>query len=296
MKGTRKAISLALGVGVIVLLLPAVAGAYGMGMMNPGWGQATVSSTQSPGYGWCWDPTNSRWLPPTTTTSAGTPTTTPVVPPSPGVGWCWDAAGWRWTPPTTGTPIPSPTSGSPTTGAPISPTASWFRDVPAGCWYGGAVSDLAQRGIVGGYDDGTFRADLTITRGQFASMLGRMLGVQAGGSASFPDVRGTSVEGYVAALAQRGVMQGYADGSFGPNDRITRAQAAAFVGRAFGLPNTWTETVQFSDLTGQWACGYIHQLWRQGVISGYGNGTYGPNDPITRAQAAAMLWRCGSLR
>ena len=209
------------------------------------------------------------------------------VPTSPGPGWCWDATDWRWTPPTTSTALPTPANTTTPT------TSPWFSDVPNGCWYGPAVSTLAQQGVIGGFPDGTFRADLNITRAQFAAMLGRMLDVQADGTATFPDVRGHWAEGWIATLAERGIMQGKADGTFAPDELITRAQACAFIARALGFPDDWDRPVQFPDTAGQWACGYIHQLWAQGIVSGYGNGMFGVYDQITRAQAATMLWRSG---
>lgn len=175
-------------------------------------------------------------------------------------------------------------------------TTTWrgtcFRDMPGGCWYASAVTGLTQRGIIGGYADGTFRADQTITRAQYAAMLGRMLGVSSGGTARFSDVRGTWAEGWIAALSQRGIMTGYPNGTFHPNDQITRGQACAFIARALHLPNTWDGTVHFPDLNGQWMCGYAQQLWSRGIISGTTDGMFGPYGHITRAQAAVMMWRC----
>jgi S-layer homology domain len=256
-----KALVLALTVCALMILVGGVATAYpgssgmGSGMM---WGSTTTSSTQG------------------------------ATPPAPSPGWCWDNNSYRWVPPTTTTRTGSPS-------APPTDRAGHFSDIPMGCWYDAAVTGLAGRGVIGGFADGTFRGDLSISRAQFAAMLGRMLGVQPGGRAQFSDVTDTWAEGWIAALAQGGIMQGYPDGTFGPNRQITRAQCAAFVARALGLPDDWTDTVQFRDLAGNWACGYVHQLWRQGIVSGYANGMFGPDDQISRAQAAAMLWRCSSL-
>lgn len=267
-----------------------------MGPGDCGGGPGTTVTTvqhrpSSPGPGWCWDEANQRWNPPTTSTTLPSGGTT-IVPPSPGLGWCWDEANHRWNPPTT-TTLPGTTApGGPANSAPPAGSPR-FSDVPHGCWYGRAVDDLVQRGVIGGYPDGTFRADADITRAQFAAMLGRMLDLQADGTATFPDVRGHWAEGWIAAMNQRGIMQGRADGTFGPDDLITRSQACAFVARALGLPDDWNQPIEFDDAAGQWACGYIHQLWSRGIVSGYGNGAFGVYDEITRAQAAAMLWRCG---
>lgn len=255
-----RALVLALAVCALMILVGGVATAYpgssgmGSGMM---WGSTNTSSTQG------------------------------ATPPAPSPGWCWDNDSYRWVPPTTTTG-----TGSPST--PPTERAAHFSDIPMGCWYDAAVTDLSGRGVIGGFADGTFRGDLPISRAQFAAMLGRMLGVQPGGRAQFSDVTGNWAEGWIAVLAQGGIMQGYPDGTFGPDRQITRAQCAAFVARALGLSDDWTDTVQFPDLSGTWACGYVHQLWRQGIVSGYGNGMFGPDDQISRAQAAAMLWRCGN--
>ena len=291
-------LALALTVCALMILVGGVASASpGSSEMGSHTGMHATTTTSvggamppAPGPGWCWDDDSHCWLPPTTTTLPGTtPTTTGAVPPCPGPGYRWDEAGRRWCAPTTVTTGP----GSPS--VPSTDHAAHFSDVPMGCWYEAAVTDLAGRGVIGGFADGTFRADLPISRAQFAAMMGRMLGVQPGGQAPFADVRGTWAEGWIAAMAQGGIMQGYPDGTFGPDRQITRAQCAAFVARALGLADDWTDAVQFPDLAGTWACGYVHQLWRQGIVSGYADGMFGPDDHISRAQAAAMLWRCSSL-
>ncbi len=308
MNRKRRALVLVLAVVGLLALAGGVASAYphssGMGHDMMGSSTTTPSggpTSPAPGPGWCWDDRSGAWVPPTTTTNPGTtPTTVSTIPPSPGPGWCWDDAAHRWYQPATVTTFPTVTTppGAPSTPPPGDAPAGSpgdFTDVPMGCWYGPAVTDLAGRGVIGGFADGTFRGDLSISRAQFAAMMGRMMGVQPGGQAPFPDVRGTWAEGWIAAMSQRGIMQGYPDGTFGPDQLITRAQCAAFVARALGLPDDWTGPVQFPDLAGTWACGYIHQLWQQGIVSGYRSGMFGPDDEVSRAQAAAMLWRCGGL-
>lgn len=109
------------------------------------------------------------------------------------------------------------------------------------------------------------------------------------------DVKGTDYEGAVTRLAALGVINGYPDGTFGPNDPITRAQFAAVVVRALGnesLASTASGVTQFSDVPAtHWASGYINIAVSLKIINGYGDGKFGPDDKVTFDQAVTMIVR-----
>ena len=86
-------------------------------------------------------------------------------------------------------------------------------------------------------------------------------------------------------------MNGYGDSRFGPNDDLSRAQFAQILFNKEGRPVV-NYQMDFSDVTGEaWYTEAVRWAASQGIVRGYGNGTFGPNDPITREQLAVMLWR-----
>lgn len=104
-----------------------------------------------------------------------------------------------------------------------------------------------------------------------------------------PDTRGHWAEGYVATLSNRGVIGGFPDGSFKPNDFITRAQFAAIATRALDLPAAAYRN-NFRDLpASHWGANAIASASNAGLIAGFPDGTFRPEDKITRAQALVIL-------
>ena len=111
-----------------------------------------------------------------------------------------------------------------------------FSDVSADKWYNNAVSTLCNMGVIGGYADGTFRPDAPISRAEFAKIAVSF--TQNNGSATynyFTDVKTTDwFAPYVTAAKDAGLIEGYSDGSFKPESKITRAEACAIVNRTLG--------------------------------------------------------------
>lgn len=111
-----------------------------------------------------------------------------------------------------------------------------FSDVSADKWYNNAVSTLCHMGVLGGYSDGTFRPNAPITRAEFAKIAVSF--AQTNGSAVysyFTDVKTTDwFAPYVTTAKDSGLIEGYSDGSFKPENRITRAEACAIVNRVLG--------------------------------------------------------------
>lgn len=118
----------------------------------------------------------------------------------------------------------------------LAPSASdhGLTDI-AGSAHAASIRAVAAAGITGGFPDGTFRPNEPVTRGQMATFLRRAMQVPEGGSASFTDVAGTTHERSILAMADRGVAQGFGDGSFRPGANVSRGQMASFLTRALGL-------------------------------------------------------------
>ena len=111
-----------------------------------------------------------------------------------------------------------------------------FSDVSADKWYNNAVSTLSRMGVIGGYADGTFRPDAPISRAEFVKIAVSF--TQNNGSTTynyFTDVKTTDwFAPYVTAAKDAGLIEGYSDGSFKPESKITRAEACAIVNRTLG--------------------------------------------------------------
>ncbi|MBR4893561.1 MAG: S-layer homology domain-containing protein [Clostridia bacterium] len=115
-----------------------------------------------------------------------------------------------------------------------------FTDVKEDASYNEAVTVMSALGLLKGYEDGTFGPDKTITRAEFAAVVVRMLGMEVAASGvatatNFIDVPATHwAAGYVKIANQKGIINGYGDGNFGPEDEVTYEQAIKMLVLALG--------------------------------------------------------------
>lgn len=105
-----------------------------------------------------------------------------------------------------------------------------YTDVARGDWFNNAISTLSNAGIVTGYNDGTFRPNQPITRGEMAKIIANFANLSKGGK-SFTDLRGHWSKTYVELAAGNGWIAGYPDGSFRPDQKITRAETVTMINR-----------------------------------------------------------------
>ena len=169
-----------------------------------------------------------------------------------------------------------------------------LRDVPPGFWAQAAIDRLLVAGVVQGFPDGSFRPDLPVTRAELVKMLVVALNIapSASGSAQagFSDVASSAwYAPYVALAAGAGIVQGLSPTSFGPNQPVTREQMAVMVARALHL--TGAADLTFSDAAAidPSAVPSIEADVAAGLITGLPDGSFQPQAPATRAQAAAVL-------
>ena len=145
-----------------------------------------------------------------------------------------------------------------------------------------------------GYADGTFRPEAEITRAEAATAVARAANLEQGfGSVVFDDVLNHWAMGYVKTAADKEIVNGYEDGSFRPDNNITRAEFAKIIAMLTekDISEKFTD---FSDTKGHWAERYIAALAEKGMVTGYKDNTYHPDTPITRAEAVAMINRAVS--
>lgn len=156
------------------------------------------------------------------------------------------------------------------------------------------LSDIA---FVSGYEDNTVHPLSDITRGEFTRMLVGALtnydpATHAKYANPFEDVgENRYYRDYIAYAYFYGIVSGYEDGTFRPDDSISRAEAAAMIAKARNISKVPGVTV-FKDLDPQsWYAGFVEALGRLEVLHGYGDGTFRPSNHLTRAEAVTMLVR-----
>lgn len=109
-------------------------------------------------------------------------------------------------------------------------TENRYSDVSAGQWYNNAVSTMTRAGIVNGYPDGTFRPNAPITRAEMAKIIALFAKLEPSAE-RFPDTAGHWAEPYIRLAAGSGWIEGYPDGTFRPNQSITRAETVTMIDR-----------------------------------------------------------------
>lgn len=182
------------------------------------------------------------------------------------------------------------------------PAASPFSDVPEGQVHEEAISCLAGLGVIKGTAPGQFSPQAVLNRGQMASLVAGLLDHIAtplpdGSADAFPDDSGSVHEPSLNRLAAAGIFVGRADGNADPRTPVSRAEIAAYLDRSFEFANLRTEPgepVSFSDDAGVHEASIEHMA-ALGVIGGRADGSFGPVEGTTRAQAATLLARFGVL-
>lgn len=145
-----------------------------------------------------------------------------------------------------------------------------------------------------GYTDGTFGPERNMTRAEVTTMFARLLTEQIEAdktySNTFSDVpKGCWAANYIGHMQQFGIITGYSDGSFRPDAPVTRAEFAAIASRFEKLTEG---SKSFTDVPDTyWAARYISFAATRGWVTGYSDGTFKPEDPLTRAEVAAATCR-----
>ena len=169
-----------------------------------------------------------------------------------------------------------------------------FSDLGSvGTWYHEAVDYVLRNDLMGGYGNGLFGPNDNLSRAQFAQILFNKEGRPVVNYLlQYSDVaNGAWYTEAIRWATSRGVVSGYGNGMFGPNDNITREQLAVMLWRYAGSPAATDKELHFTDADK--ASGYALEALRwaveNGILNGYGDGRLGPQGQATRAQVAQML-------
>ena len=137
---------------------------------------------------------------------------------------------------------------------------NFFNDVKTTDWYNDVISFVVNKGYTKGYERENFRPEDPITRGEFAQMIVTSLKGTSTKS-DFSDIEENSAKEAIELAAQNGIILGYGDKTFRPNDTITRAEAVTMLNRMFertttpdDLTNVSENSIKkFNDVSGHWA-------------------------------------------
>ena len=168
-----------------------------------------------------------------------------------------------------------------------------FRDVFVDHWAYSYINAIRDESITSGYPDNTYRPSDPVTRAEMAVFLLNSMGISPSpidNSHPFTDIGGHWAEAYIEELYDLGITGGYPDGTYRPEALITRAEMAVFLLNGIGVsPPPMDASHPFSDISGHWAEIFIEELFDQGITGGYPDGTYRPENLVSRAEMAVFL-------
>lgn len=171
-----------------------------------------------------------------------------------------------------------------------------------GHWANGAIVNMASRLVIEGTSTSVFEPNREITRAEFATIAVRAFGLQDQSSEgkTFSDVdKDAWYQTYVNTASAYGLLTGYDDGSFKPNQNISREEAIAILIRAVKLAHADTaanslselESYKDGDLVSSWAISAVGFAVQQGIVQGDQAGMLNSQSPVSRAETAALIER-----
>ncbi|WP_404996437.1 S-layer homology domain-containing protein [Caldifermentibacillus hisashii] len=166
-----------------------------------------------------------------------------------------------------------------------------FPDVPAG-EYADAINNLVGKGIINGFDDGTFKPNDPVLREQAAKILATALKLDTTGTENYPDVSPDNWSyKYIVAVTKAGIFGGDESGKFNPFANLTRQEAAKIIVEAFDF--TGSSELTFGDKANiqSWAVPYVKTAVANGILKGDDQGNFNPNANIKRGDFALMIQR-----
>lgn len=194
------------------------------------------------------------------------------------------------------TVAPAPQTSEPSVG---------FNDLSGSEWAIQAIEGLRGLGVINGYDDGGFHPLDSVTRAEFCKIICISLGLLTPSDVSSSEFSDAAEDEwyapYIIAAKSAGIINGYEDGNFRPDGDMQREEAAAVLGRA--VENTeyinarQRLNINFADeyMISDYAAGYVDRLYTMSVINGDENNMFRPQDSISRAETAQIIWNILSL-
>ncbi|WP_373598175.1 N-acetylmuramoyl-L-alanine amidase [Paraclostridium bifermentans] len=164
-----------------------------------------------------------------------------------------------------------------------------FSDI-SGHWAEQQILDFVDKGYINGYGDGTFKPDNQITRAEFVKVVNKVFGFTNVSGENFTDVNPEDwYYNDVCIGINKGYINGYGDDTFRPNAPITREEAAKIISTVLNTKGDGNLTFVDSNEISDWAKPHVDALSDNGIINGYGDGTFRPINNVTRAESVKML-------
>lgn len=154
--------------------------------------------------------------------------------------------------------------------------------------------NVPKEAFVKGYPDGSFKPNQQVVRSELATMLARFVSVSGDLQKALTDIRPTDwYFDSFKTLINAGIITGYGDGNYHPDEGVTRAQAVTMIARLKGLQ---PKQGGFKDVPANaWYAGYAGALKEAGIVVGYEDGSFGGDRVITRAEIIAMINRAFNI-
>ena len=154
--------------------------------------------------------------------------------------------------------------------------------------------NVPKEAFVKGYPDGSFKPNQKVVRSEIATMLARFVSVSGDLQKALTDIRPTDwYFDSFKTLINAGIITGYGDGNYHPDEGVTRAQAVTMIARLKGLQ---PKQGGFKDVPANaWYAGYAGALKEAGIVVGYEDGSFGGDRVITRAEIIAMINRAFNI-
>ena len=154
-----------------------------------------------------------------------------------------------------------------------------------------STEKVSQPAYIAGFPDGTFKPGKEVTRAEAVRMFVKLVNNGAelpkNPTTSFKDANNAWYSDEINYAVAKGFIKGYSDGTFKPNQAITRAEFAQMISTF--VKNGYPGTGSFKDVKGHWASDAISALYGNKNIKGYGDGTFKPDQKLTRAEAVTIL-------
>ena len=174
-----------------------------------------------------------------------------------------------------------------------------FTDVPTSGEFAVYIDSLYNEGVISGVTPTTFEPMRNMTRGEVAKVIvkAKAMPINTNGGPHFSDVAATnSFFSYIETLYNAGIISGYGNGTFGVSNPVTRGEFSKMLSKTFMIPVDLTGAPHFSDVpASNEFYQFVETLKNNSIISGYGNGTFGPSNKILRQEVAKMVDRTMKL-
>jgi hypothetical protein len=164
-----------------------------------------------------------------------------------------------------------------------------FQDIK-GHWAQKNITSLVNRSIINGYGDYTFRPNRSINRSEAIALIAQAFNLKDTSTTNFKDLTNKHwANSYIRQGVRAGIIAGYEDGTFRPDQAITRAEMTVMIAKAIKLRGTEGNT-SFMDVSrNNWAAPFISEMKTKNYIVGYADGTFRPSGKATRAEYVTVL-------